>query len=44
MQTFGKEAASEKIKTKALFESLKGEELFWLDLPDGRTVWRWTTE
>lgn len=41
---FAVEAGFSEKEAEALFESLKGEELFWLDLPDGRTVWRWVRE
>jgi putative DNA primase/helicase len=31
-------------EAEALFESLKGSELFWHDRSDGKTVWRWVRE
>jgi hypothetical protein len=39
------EAGLSEDEAHSLFESLKGEELFWLDRPeDGKTVWRWVHE
>lgn len=39
------EAGLPEKDAEALFESLKGSELFWRDRPsDGKTVWRWVKE
>jgi hypothetical protein len=35
------EAGLSEKDADSLFERLKGSEIFWLDKPDGRTVWRW---
>jgi hypothetical protein len=38
---FAVEAGLSEKEAESLFESLKGSELFWLDRPDGKAVWRW---
>lgn len=40
---FAVEAGLTPNEAEALFERLKGEELFWYDREDGATVWRWST-
>lgn len=40
--SFAVEAGLNRKEAEALFESLKGKDLFWQDRPDGKTVWRWT--
>jgi energy-coupling factor transporter ATP-binding protein EcfA2 len=40
---FAVEAGLPEKESEALFESLKGSELFWLDRLDGKTVWRWVS-
>jgi putative DNA primase/helicase len=39
--SFAVEAGFSSEESEALFESLKGKDLFWQDRPDGKTVWRW---
>lgn len=42
--SFAVEAGLPKKEAEALFESLKGKDLFWYDRSDGETVWRWVKE
>jgi len=39
--SFAVDAGLSRKEAEALFQGLKGSELFWLDRPDGKTVWRW---
>jgi len=41
--SFAVEAGLNQKEAEALFESLKGSELFWFER-DGQTFWRWVRE